>query len=102
MGVKSFAARLLAKRVNRQTLKWSASPNETQQRVFLSLLDRGKDTVYGEDHDFAAINNYDDFKEAVPVSDYEQLRPYISQIQDGEENVLWPGRPLYFAKTSGT
>ena len=45
---------------------------------------------------------YDDFKKNVPVRDYEDLRPYIDRVSNGEENVLWPGKPIYITKTSGT
>jgi hypothetical protein len=102
MGVKAIAARWLAKRIHRQTQKWSSDPRATQQQVFLSLLDQAKETAFGEDHDFSRIKNYNDFKTAVQVRDYEALRPYINKVMEGAEHVLWPGRPLYFAKTSGT
>src|SRR4029077_18315875 len=59
-------------------------------------------TAFGKDHDFENIHNYDDFKERVPVRDYEDLKPYIDRITHGEENILWPGKPEYLAKTSGT
>ena len=53
-------------------------------------------------HHFNAIQTYADFKAQVPVRDYEELAPYIHQIKDGKSNVLWPGKPIYLAKTSGT
>jgi hypothetical protein len=102
MGLKAYAAKWLAKRVNRQTLKWSTDPKGTQTNLFLDLINQAKDTQFSEDHDFARIKNYSDFKEAVPIRDYEGLKPYIKKILDGEQNVLWGGKPLYFAKTSGT
>lgn len=51
---------------------------------------------------FKDVASYEDFKQAVPVRDYEDLKGYIQQIIDGQENILWPGKPIYFAKTSGT
>src|SRR5690606_6191984 len=42
------------------------------------------------------------FKNAVPVRDYEDLKGYIAHLKAGEPDILWPGKPLYFAKTSGT
>lgn len=55
-----------------------------------------------QDHDFKSIKNHTDFVDRVPVRDYEELRPYVERVVLGEENVLWKGKPLYFAKTSGT
>jgi hypothetical protein len=62
----------------------------------------GRKTEFGKDHGFDQVNNYEDFKKAVPIRDYEQFKSYIQKIKDGKHNVLWKGRPIYFAKTSGT
>src|SRR6185437_2285348 len=102
MGIKAYAARVFANIVNNQTKKWTSDPRGAQQKVFDSLIASAKDTSFGEDHDFGRIKSYREFKEVVPIRDYEQLSPYINKIIEGAENVLWPGRPLYFAKTSGT
>jgi GH3 auxin-responsive promoter len=66
------------------------------------LIERAKATQFGKDHDFAGITNHQTFKERVPVRDYEGLSGYIQRVVKGEANVLWPGKPVYFAKTSGT
>jgi hypothetical protein len=66
------------------------------------LVNQAKNTSFGRDHFFKDIRMYEDFKQAVPVRDYEDLKGYIHQIIDGQDDVLWPGKPLYFAKTSGT
>jgi hypothetical protein len=66
------------------------------------LIDSAKGTLFGRDHHFDSINSYDDFKEHVPVRDYEDLKPYISKVLDGDSDVLWKGKPEYLAKTSGT
>src|SRR5687768_9875706 len=102
MGLKTTAAKWLAKRVHKSTQKWCMHPLETQKKVFDNLLEGGKDTLFGDDHDFTYIKSYNEFKEAVPIRDYETLRPYIKRILEGENDVLWKGKPLYFAKTSGT
>ena len=102
MGIKAYAAKWFAKIVNNQTQKWVSDPAGAQQKVFNSLISSAKQTSFGEDHDFGRIKTYKDFKSAVPIRDYEQLNPYIKKIIEGADNVLWPGRPLYFAKTSGT
>lgn len=91
-------AKLIAKRIN----KWASQPVETQEKVFQNLLKEAKNTVFGKDHKFNTITSYEDFKALVPVRDYEALRPYVERVVKGEENILWKGKPIYFAKTSGT
>lgn len=102
MSFKSFAARIFAKRIQRKIASWANQPLVTQERVFKSLLEKAKHTAFGKDHDFETITTYQDFAARVPIRDYEQLRPYVDRVVAGEANVLWPGKPLYFAKTSGT
>lgn len=66
------------------------------------LLQGGKSTVFGKDHQLGHVNSYEEFKQAVPIVDYEGLRPYVDRVVEGESDVLWRGKPIYFAKTSGT
>ena len=73
-----------------------------QQRVFNILIRKASNTAFGRDHQFSLIVTYEDFKKQVPLSDYEQLKFYIERIKSGEEDVLWPGKPIYLSKTSGT
>ncbi|MBL85430.1 MAG: hypothetical protein CMO82_02085 [Winogradskyella sp.] len=91
-------AKLIAKRIN----KWASQPVETQDKVFQNLIKEASNTVFGKDHKFNTIQSYEDFKNLVPVRDYEALRPYVERVVKGEENILWKGKPIYFAKTSGT
>lgn len=102
MSIKSIAAKLLAKKAKKRIYNWAAEPEKTQQKVFKQLILQAKDTVFGKDHHFEKIKTYDDFKKHVPVRDYEALKPYIEQIIEGKSDVVWPQKPLYFAKTSGT
>ena len=102
MKLKAIAAKIFAKYVNNQTQIWAKNPIETQQKTFENLLRQAKNTTFGKDHDFATIKNFADFAKNVPVRDYEGLKPYMDQVVAGRKNVLWPGQPLYFAKTSGT
>jgi len=102
MSIKAFAAKLLAKYSHFQTQKWANSPISTQQKVFQSLLSQAKNTQFGKDHDFSNIKSFEDFAKQVPVRDYEQLKSYIDKVVAGESDILWIGKPLYFAKTSGT
>lgn len=102
MGLKSALSKPFAAWVNRQVLRWKNNPIAAQDKVFFALLNKAKLTAFGQDHGFETIQTYQDFKKSVPIRDYEQLRPYIERVAAGEANVLWPGKPLYFAKTSGT
>jgi len=91
-------AKLIAYRIN----KWATNPVETQQTVFKNLISEAKHTAFGKDHNFDKIITYKDFKSQVPIRDYEDLKPYVDRVVQGETDVLWKGKPLYFAKTSGT
>ncbi|MGM0635823.1 MAG: GH3 auxin-responsive promoter family protein [Bacteroidota bacterium] len=102
MSIKSFGAKIFAKIIRYQTDKWSNNPVSVQQKVFFSLVDEAKNTAYGKDFDFDKISNYEEFTQQIPINDYEGLKPYIDRVVEGETDVLWPGKPLYFAKTSGT
>jgi hypothetical protein len=102
MGIRSILSRPLAAIVDAQTRRWSSRPRETQQAVLHSILLKAKDTVFGKEHGFASIKNHRDFAKQVPIRDYEGLRPWMERVVAGERDILWPGKPLYFAKTSGT
>ena len=91
-------ARYIAKRIK----KWASKPIETQQKVFKNLIAEAEHTTFGKDHNFNAIKTHEDFKLKVPIRDYEELKPYVERVVAGEENILWKGKPIYFAKTSGT
>lgn len=102
MSIKSTASKIFASIVAKKIQGWSQHPVETQEAVFDSLIEKASDTSFGKDHNFSKIFSYADFKKYVPIRDYEELKPYINRIREGEKDVLWPGQPLYFAKTSGT
>jgi len=102
MSFKSFAAKIFAKYIKRQINNWANKPVETQQKVFQELIKKAKNTEFGKDHNFNTIQSSRDFAKKVPIRDYEQLRNYIDKMVAGEADILWPGKPLYFAKTSGT
>ena len=102
MSIKAIAAKLFAKKIHLQTQKWVSKPVETQQKVFEDLIKQARETAFGKDHNFSKIKTFKDFSAQVPVRDYEALKPYVDRVVKGEENILWKGKPLYFAKTSGT
>lgn len=100
--LKALAAKVFANIIYNKTQKWASNPVETQNEVFKNLIASAKNTQFGKDHKFDLIQNYQDFIKNVPVRDYEDLRPYVERVVNGESDILWPGKPLYFAKTSGT
>ncbi|WP_281847352.1 GH3 auxin-responsive promoter family protein [Olleya namhaensis] len=102
LSLKSALAKPFAKRVYKKIQKWANNPIETQDKVFKDLISQAAGTTFGIDHDFVSINNYQDFIKRVPIRDYEALKPYVDRVVAGEEDILWTGKPLYFAKTSGT
>ncbi len=102
MSLKSIGAKIFAKRIAKETSKWVNKPIETQEKLFRELIQNARDTAFGKDHKFASITSHADFVANVPVRDYEGLKGYVEKVVAGNENILWPGKPLYFAKTSGT
>jgi len=77
-------------------------PVEVQKELFRDHLLKGRNTVFGEDHQFSKISNLKQFQEQIPIRDYEDIEPYINRIMKGEKDILWPGKISWFAKSSGT
>jgi len=102
MSLKAIAAKIFARSVYKSTMKWANNPVESQQNVFIDLIRQAKNTQFGIDHNFDKIKTFQDFSREVPIRDYEELKSYIDRVVNGEPNILWKGKPLYFAKTSGT
>ena len=100
--MKLFLAKIFASYINYQEKKWIENPFEAQKNVFKTIIKQAENTDFGVDHNFKNIQTYEDFQNNVPVRDYEDLRPYIDKMITGVPNVLWPNKPLYLAKTSGT
>lgn len=100
--IKALAAKLYAAKIYNKINKWALNPIDTQKRVFESLIADASSTQFGKDHNFNKIKTHKDFINNVPIRDYEALKPYVEKVVGGEEDVLWKGKPLYFAKTSGT
>ena len=102
MSIKSISALIYAKIHRRKIKKWASKPILTQKKVFDYLIKEGQQTLFGTDHHFNTIKTHEDFVRNVPIRDYEGIRSYIDKAVNGEEDILWPGKPIYFAKTSGT
>jgi hypothetical protein len=73
-----------------------------QENILKNLIRTGRMTEFGKEAGLAEVNSYEEFKQAVGIRDYEQMKPWIEKIKEGKHNILWKGRPIYFAKTSGT
>lgn len=102
MGFRSVLSKPFAKHIVKEQQKWSMNAVQVQDSILKSIVSKAKNTQFGKDHRFDQIGSYQDFKEAVPIVDYEGLKGYVEKIKNGESDILWPGKPAYFAKTSGT
>ncbi len=102
MSVKAALSKYYAAFVVRRMEKWMYNAVAAQEQTRKKLVARAKSTAFGKDHGFEQITTYDEFVNQVPIRDYEGLKSYVERVKEGEKDVLWPGKPLYFAKTSGT
>ena len=102
MKIKSFLAKPYASIIHSKIRKGMATAVADQQSILQQLIKAGGKTTFGKEHKLGEAKSYDEYKQAIPIRDYEGFRPYIEQIKNGQQNVLWRGKPIYFAKTSGT
>jgi len=102
MGIRSILSKPFAAWVMKSQNEWASNPGKYQQATFKNLMEQASHTAFGKDHGFEGIGSHEDFKKQVPIVDYEGLSDYVNRVVRGEENVLWKGKPAYFAKTSGT
>lgn len=100
--MKSTIAKLYSKFISKKEQAWRSNAVECQEKLLKELIDTAKNTAFGEDHNFQDITTHQDYAQAVSIQDYEDLKPYIERVRAGEKNILWPKKPKYFAKTSGT
>lgn len=102
MKIKSYLARPFAGIIQRKIQRSMQSAVQDQQAILQELIKKGAEAEFGKVHNISEANDYQSFKQAIPIRDYEGFRPYIDKIKEGKHNVLWPGKPIYLAKTSGT
>ncbi|OYW78995.1 MAG: hypothetical protein B7Z27_06410, partial [Sphingobacteriia bacterium 32-37-4] len=102
MNIKSLLAKPFANVIYNKTRKSMMQAVQHQEIIFKSLIKHGASTQFGKDHSLEQVADHAGFSQAVPIRDYELIKPYIEQIKQGKANVLWKGKPIYFAKTSGT
>lgn len=82
--------------------KFIDEPIETQEKTLRYLVNTATNTSFGKQHDFKNIKSYDDFKKNIPLQNYEDFFPWIERNLKGEQNLLWPSRINWFARSSGT
>jgi len=97
----SILSWMMKKRIHQMEL-FLKYPFGVQNELLLKLLKKAENTEFGKEHDFLSIKSYDDFCRNVPIKTYEEFFPYIQKLRNGQENVLWPGKVKWFAKSSGT
>jgi hypothetical protein len=102
MGIRALLSRPLARYIVENQYRWMEQGPAIQADWQKKLVRKAAGTRFGKDHFFKDIHSYEEFREAVPIRDYEDLKPYVEHILHGEPDILWPGKPAYFAKTSGT
>ncbi len=102
MDIKTLLAKPFAQFIYGKISKSKINAIEDQLVTLKQLIKKAAKTQFGKEHNFNKISNYKDFINAVPIRDYEQFKPFIEEIKLGKSNILWPGKPIYFAKTSGT
>src|SRR6188508_2754562 len=102
MKIKSFLAKPFASYIYKGIRKGMATAVTDQENILQQLIKVGKGTEYGRSLGLDKITKYEEFRQAVPVRDYEAFKPYIEKVKEGKHNILWKGQPIYFAKTSGT
>ncbi len=102
MSLVSFIAKQIGRYLHHQVIKMSVNAIKDQSQIFYYLITKAKETKFGKDHQFTQIENIRDYQQRVPIRDYEQIKNYIEEVKHGGRDILWPGKPLYFAKTSGT
>jgi len=102
MSLLSFIAKPYARWVTNAVMRRAMDPAVTQLGVLRQLLRFGGSTDFGRTHKLHHVHDHQGLAQAVPLRDYEAFRPYLDRIITGEQDVLWPGAPLYLCKTSGT
>jgi hypothetical protein len=102
MKFKSFLAKPFASYTYAKVRKGMATALQDQDSVLKELLKVGKSTEFGKEHGLDKVNSYEEFKKTIPLRDYESFKPFIEKIKEGKHNILWKGKPIYLAKTSGT
>ena len=100
--LKKFLMGMAGKPILKNLEKASMDCEGSSLGVLRNILDFAKDTEFGKKHNFASITTPKEYRNNVPINSYDDLKPYIDRHAKGEQNVLFPGKPLFYAVTSGT
>ncbi|MBW6534098.1 MAG: GH3 auxin-responsive promoter family protein [Mariniphaga sp.] len=87
---------------NYQIQLYREHPNDIQKETLLNLLRRAKDTSWGKMHNYGEIRSVETFQQSVPMQTYDDIKPWVDRLREGEPDLLWPGDVKWFAKSSGT
>src|SRR5262245_38670901 len=98
MKIKSFLAKPFASYIYKGIRKGMTTAYQDKENILKNLIKVGRNTEFGKQAGFSKVNTYEEFKQAVTIRDYEEMKPFINLIKEGKHNVLWKGRPIYFAK----
>lgn len=101
MPFNSIFAWVIKKRLHQIEL-FRKYPEDVQNELFEKLIEQGNQTAYGKQNHFHQITSYPDFKELVPLNNYESMKPWIERLMEGEQHLLWSQDTKWFAKSSGT
>ncbi|NNE54851.1 MAG: GH3 auxin-responsive promoter family protein [Flavobacteriales bacterium] len=101
MALNSVFSWLIAKRIHQMEL-FQKYPEQVQEEMILRHIQHAGLTEFGIEHDFLSLKTISDYQKAVPVRNYDQFRPYIDKLREGEQQILWPSKLKWFAKSSGT
>lgn len=99
--INSIFSWIIKKRLHQIDL-FMRYPDEVQKEWFTKLIERGSHTEFGSRYRFKEINTIDDFRKLVPVHTYDEIKPWIEKVRNGQQQVLWPTEVKWFAKSSGT
>lgn len=99
--LNSILSWIMKKRIHQMEL-FMKYPDEVQEEWLRKLISTARSTEWGLHYDYSSVKNYREFKERVPLQDYETLKPCINRLMQGEQNILWPTEVKWFAKSSGT
>ena len=102
MGLKASLSKPFARAAMVELRMRTSQPGVAQVKQLNEILKSAEKTVFGKDHNLREGMSLESFQKNVPIRDYEGLKEYIDRAVKGEEDILWPGKPIYFCKTSGT
>ncbi len=99
--INSILTWVMKKRIHQIEL-FKKYPHDVQDELLKKLLQTARGTEVGREFDFSSLDSYDQYRERVPISTYEQIFPNIERLMRGEQNILWPSEIKWFSKSSGT